>query len=132
MSGSKVVWGFFKWLVIPAGMALVGYYFIGPKINYSDVLVSQASKVKGLVEGATESKPIEVDEGEKGRHSKVDLTVTIEKDDGKRSSSGSSSSSRGSGRKSSYFRSQDEPAPEPERSEGVEPPATGSPDTGGW
>lgn len=78
-SAGKVIWGVAKWLVIPAGLAYVGYAYYGPQIGKQPP--AQLAKLQEQVvgsEGKANGIPTETAEGlERPKYPAPDLEVSV-------------------------------------------------------
>ena len=86
-STSKVGWELVKWLVIPAGMAFVGYALLCPRLAIVPGFEQQAAKVTQSLVGAAESatsgaKPVE-GRPEPGKFDGVNINLDVKTDDPK-------------------------------------------------
>lgn len=77
---SGVLVGALKWLVLPAAMAAVGYFVIGPKIGGNAYLGSRAATAKEAIlpKSVPDSPP---EDAEQGKFSKVKIDVNVTPDD---------------------------------------------------
>lgn len=84
---SRMGWELVKWLVIPAGMAFLGYALIGPRLAIVPGFEEQAAKVTKNLVGAAESatagtKPVE-GRPEPGKFEGVNINLDVKTDDPK-------------------------------------------------
>jgi hypothetical protein len=138
VAASKVMGFLVKWVVVPAIMVGVGFFFLGPQIGGAPILANTAEQVKTIAQTGGSNEPIDVPE-EKGRFSNVKLEVDLTSDSKKKPASNSETKDK------KYF-SSDAGLPETpnrgsEEDTAMKPgeettlgndPAKAGGDTGGW